>query len=313
MALGLALSGGGIRGASHIGAIRALEEAGLKPDMIAGSSVGSIVASLYATGLSVDRIEEIFIENAPFILDIDFIGALGALFRLCALFKGKPAFNGFVKGNRIEAIIDEFTAGKGMSQTDIPLAITATDINDGASIVFAPKGLRIGNVGNVVCCSDNLISEAVRASIAVPIAFKPKTVEIRGIKRNLVDGGVANNLPADVLEDMGAKKIIGINLGYSGQRQERVCNIVEIGSQTVDIMMYHITKLRNKGDNVVELKYGSRTVVYPLNINRKTVVVNPQIYDVSSFDIKKMPQCIERGYEAVRTRLPEIKRILNLL
>jgi NTE family protein len=312
MALGLALSGGGIRGASHIGALRALEEAGLKPKMIAGSSAGSIVASMYATGMTVDEMEESFLKYAPYVLDIDFAGALGALLRLYPLFRGKPVLDGLIKGNNAEKIINKLTHGRTMSQANIPLAITATDINDGTPIVFTSAKLDRRDTGNMVFCSNVLISEAVRASIAIPVIFRPKTVEVRGKKRRLVDGGVVNNLPVDVLRMMGADRIIGINLGYSGQRQEQVDNIVEIGSQTVDIMMYHITKLRNRGENVVELMYNRRSIVYPLNMNRETVVVNPQIYDVSLFEMRKIPECIERGYAAVKSRLPEIKRVLKL-
>ena len=95
MALGLALSGGGIRGASHIGALRALEEAGLKPKMIAGSSAGSIVASMYATGMTADEMEDSF-QCSHRKLDIDFAGALGALLVLCAF--RKTGTRGLIKG-----------------------------------------------------------------------------------------------------------------------------------------------------------------------------------------------------------------------
>lgn len=312
MALGLALSGGGIRGASHIGVLKALEEAGLKPEMVAGSSAGSIVASLYATGVTVDSMEAAFLKYASSVLDIDFFGALGALLRLCSFFKGKPSLDGLIKGNNAERIVHDLTEGKRISQANIPLAITATDINDGTSVVFASQGIKGQGDGNTVCCSDVLISEAVRASIAIPVVFKPKTIRVGDRTRRLVDGGVTNNLPIGVLRTMGAQSIIGINLGYSGQRQDQVNNIVEVGSQTVDIMMYQITKLRNSCDNVVEIRHNRRSVIYPINMNRQAVVVNPQIYDVSLYEIKKIPQCIERGYDAIKSRLPEIKKVLQI-
>jgi NTE family protein len=312
MALGLALSGGGIRGASHIGALRALEEAGLRPDMIAGASAGSIVASLYATGMPLDSMEEVFFRYAPYILDFDITGAFGTVLRLCGLLRGRPVLDGLIKGKNAEKIMNSLTGDKKMFQADIPLAITATDINDGTAIVFASRRLSGQNPGNMVCCSRALISEAVRASIAIPVVFKPKALEVEGKQRRLVDGGVANNLPVDVLRMMGARKIIGINLGYSGQRQEQVDNILEIGSQTIDIMMYHITKLRTGRENVVELVYNGRSTIYPLVLNHETVVVNPHIYDVSLFDMGKIADCIERGYAAAKARLPEIRRILKI-
>jgi len=311
MALGLALSGGGIRGASHIGALRALEEAGLRPDMVAGTSAGSIIASLYATGMTVGSMEKKFIKYAPYILDFDLAGSFGAILRLCSLFNGQSVLDGLIKGNRAEKIMKSLTDGKTISQTNIPLAITATDINDGTAIVFSSKRLAGFVTGRAVCCSNVFISQAVRASIAIPVVFKPKILEVEGKQRRLVDGGVANNLPVDVLRMMGAHKIIGINLGYSGQMQEQVDNILEIGSQTIDIMMYHMTKLRNSNENVVELLHNGRSTLYPF-MSHETVVLNPHIYDVSLFDMKRIPDCIERGYAATKGRLPEIRRILRI-
>lgn len=312
MTLGLALSGGGIRGASHIGVLRALAEAGLRPDIIAGSSAGSIVASLYATGMKLDSMEKSFYDYAPYILDFDIVGALGAVLRLCGLLRGKPVIDGFLKGNNAEKIMAKLTDELKMYQTDIPLAITATDINDGTAIVFVSRRLAIQSGGNIICCSETSISEAVRASIAIPVVFKPKILKLGGKTRRLVDGGVVNNLPVDVLRMMGANKIIGVNLGYSGQRQEQVDNILEIGSQTIDIMMYHITKLRTGSENVVELVHGNRTTRYPLVFSHETVVLNPHIYDVSLFEMKRISECIERGYAATKARLPEVRRILKI-
>ncbi len=311
MVLGLALSGGGIRGASHIGTLKALEEEGLRPDMVAGASAGSIIASLYATGMTVNKMEEAFIKYAPYILDFDLAGSFGAILRLCSLFNGQPVLDGIIKGASAEKIMKKLTNGKKMSQTNIPLAITATDINDGTAVVFASRRLGRITTRNTVCCSNVLISQAVRASIAIPVVFKPKTLEVEGRQRRLVDGGVVNNLPVDVLRMMGARKILGINLGYSGQRMEQVDNIVEIGSQTIDIMMYHLTKLRNSRENVVELMHSKRSALYP-SMSHETLVLNPHIYDVSLFDMGKIPECIERGYTATKARIPEIRRILKI-
>ncbi len=312
MTLGLALSGGGIRGASHIGVLRALEEAGLKPGIIAGTSAGSIVASLYAVGLTPDDIEKAFFKYAPYILDFDIMGAFGMALHLCGLMRGRPVLDGLIKGKTAEKIMAALTGGKKMYQADIPLAITATDINDGTAVVFASRRQRLQNTRNVICCGQVSISEAVRASIAIPVVFKPKILNLEGRERRLVDGGVANNLPVDVLRTMGANRIIGINLGYSGQRQDQVDNILEIGSQTIDIMMYHITKLRMGRENVVELKHNGRSTAYPAVLNHETVVLNPYIYDVSLLEMGRIAECIERGYAAVKARLPEIRRILKI-
>lgn len=312
MTLGLALSGGSIRGMSHIGALRALEEEGLKPDMIAGTSAGSVIASLYTTGMTVDEIEEAVTKYGRYIVDFDLAGTLSAALRLGPLFRGSPVLDGLVKGNRIEKIMEKLTDGKKMYQSDIPLAITATDISDGSPVVFVSNKLYKPYTSGVTYYDNVLIAEAVRASIAIPVVFKPKVIKIGQKVRRLVDGGVVNNLPIDVLKSMGASKIIGINLGYSGDRQEDVDNIIEIGNQSIDIMTYCITKLRNKLENVIELVFNEKRSFYPGRINQEAVVVNPRIYDISIFDYRRIPECIERGYTAMKQSLPEVRKILRI-
>ena len=312
MRLGLALSGGSIRGMSHIGALRALEEEGIKPDMIAGTSAGSIIAALYATGMSVDDIEKNILKHAPGMFDYDIACALASLIRIWLLFKGKPIMEGLIKGDRIEQIMLKFTEQKTIRQTNIPIAITATDINDGSDVIFSSHSLRGSIKYDSIICNNVLLAEAVRASIAIPSLFKPRIISINGKERRLVDGGVVNNLPIDVLKSMGAHKVLGVNLGYCGQKFEHIDNIMEIGSQTVDVMAYHITKLRNRMSNVIELVYNDKSMNIPFNIKRDIVVMNPHIYDVSLLDTERIPECIERGYKAMKEKLPLIRQMLRI-
>lgn len=311
MVLGLALSGGSVRGMSHIGALRALEEEGLKPDMIAGTSAGSIVASLYATGMTVDQIEKNVFRFALCSIDIDLLGILEGMLNLGPLFKGRPVLDGLIKGRRIERIMYKLTGAKKMYQTKIPLAITATDVSDGTLVVFVSKKLHSYSK-DIIFWDNALISEAVRASIAIPFIFKPKVMNIHGRRVRLVDGGVVNNLPVDILRMMGATKIIGINLGYSGDRQKGIDNIFEIGNQSIDIMSYQITKLRNKLEDVVELVFKGKPYFLTGKRRHNVVVVNPHIYDVSLFEVNRIPECIERGYRAMKDRLPEVRRLLGI-
>jgi NTE family protein len=312
MKLGLALSGGSIRGMSHIGALKAMEEEGLKPNMIAGTSAGSIVAALYATGMPVDEIERAVIKYTKYMFDFDIFGALCSILQVRPLFKGYPVLAGLIRGNRIERIMDFLTDHKKVYQADIPLAITATDISDGQTVVFISHKPHGVYEQDTCYCDDVYISEAVRASSAIPVIFKPKTINISNKYRRLVDGGVANNLPIDVLSTMGADRIIGINLGYSGQKQQHVDNIIEIGSQTIDIMTYHITRLRNEKERVIELIMGRSRPLLLDSANREAVMINPHIYDVSIFEYHRIPECIERGYRAMKRSLPQIRTILNI-
>jgi NTE family protein len=312
MKLGLALSGGSIRGMSHVGALRALEEEGLKPNMIAGTSAGSIVASLYATGMPVDDMERMVIKYTKYMFDFDAFGTICSILRIGHMFKGCPVLSGLIRGNRIERIMEYLTDHKKIYQADIPLAITATDISDGRSVVFMSYKPHAAYAQDTCYCDDVYISEAVRASSAIPVVFKPKTINVENKNRRLVDGGVVNNLPIDALRVMGADRIIGINLGYSGQKQEHVDNIIEIGSQAIDIMTYQITQLRNEQENVIELVMGRSRPVLLDSVNREAVMINPHIYDVSIFEYHRIPECIERGYRAMKRYLPQIRRILNI-
>lgn len=106
-----------------------------------------------------------------------------------------------------------------------------------------------------------------------------------------MDGGVTDNLPSDILRKMGADKVIGINLGYSGQRRDEISNILEIGSQTIDIMSYRMTKLKT---------------------TKADLVINPHIYDVGMLETHRIPELIERGYQAVKDNLYTIKRVINI-
>ena len=89
--------------------------------------------------------------------------------------------------------------------------------------------------------------KAIRASIAIPVVFKPIIID----GKRLVDGGVTNNLPIDVLRKMGARRIVGVDLGYNGQLRSDVDNIIEIGSQALDIMAYQITSFKSYGADYI--------------------------------------------------------------
>lgn len=172
--LGIALSGGGARGFAHIGALKALEEAGFKPDVVAGVSAGAIAGSLYCAGVPLDDILPLFSE-AKF---SDFcklaIRDGGGLFKLPGLKKF------IVKHAGVENIED----------LKIPLYLGATDFDNGVAAEFHE-----GPLGERVC-----------ASCSIPIVFQP--VKINGV--NYVDGGVLRNLPAWIIRDK-CEKLIGIN------------------------------------------------------------------------------------------------------
>lgn len=175
--IGLALSGGGVRGFAHIGALRALEDVGIKPDIIAGVSAGSIVAALYSSGKSADDIFNLLgnVDMSKF-LQIDI------------------SKSGLLKLDKFRKFLAKNLPVDNIEQLNIPTIIAATDIEQQNEMPFT--------TGN--------IAERVVASCSIPLVFKP--VKIDG--SYCVDGGVLHNLPSYYLRPI-CKKVIGINVSPS--------------------------------------------------------------------------------------------------
>lgn len=285
MRFGLALSGGATRGAAHVGAMKAMAEAGMYPSWISGTSAGSMVAALYACGHSVADMEQIALSLDKSIYDTDYPGIIGGILQW--IVTGDTKWDGLIRGKKLELLMKKLTDGKLMTQSKLPLAITAVDINTGKTIMFVNDKRNFTDDKDISYIDDVPIYQAVRASIAIPVVFKP--IMVQGMR--LVDGGVTDNVPSNVLRSMGADKVIGINLGYSGQRRDEINNILEIGSQTIDIMSYRMTKLKTSNADLI---------------------INPHIYDVGMLETNRIPELIERGYQAVKDNLYTIKKAINI-
>lgn len=161
MKIGLALAGGGVRGAAHIGVIKALEENGIKVDAVAGTSIGSIVASLYAMGYTTEKMLEIFKYSAKEIMKTDaryFAGNLRTSRRLLGY--------GLLSGENIEIALRECASAKGiirMQDIKMPISIPAVDIVESKKYVFTNSKLEEDYYIN-----NALIEKAVRASCSYP-------------------------------------------------------------------------------------------------------------------------------------------------
>lgn len=176
MNIGLCLSGGGIKGAAHIGVIKALEEKGIKISMISGTSSGSIVASLYAMGYSTDDIYIIFKKYAKKIRYVDFKNILKLIFGI--FFKNKIIINGLTSGKNLEKIIDEKCNESNLyniSDIKIPLFISSVNLQDGNTYVFSNNNCA-RNSSNIII-NDIPLSKAVRASCSFPRNFRTFKME----------------------------------------------------------------------------------------------------------------------------------------
>jgi NTE family protein len=173
--IGLALGGGAARGFAHIGVIQVLEENGIRPDLVVGTSAGSVVAALYAAGNSgaqlatlADGMDESSITDWAFPL------------------------RGAIRGEALAAYIRKNTGGKNIEQLKMPLGIVATDLADGQPILF-----QRGDTGT-----------AVRASSSVPAVFQPVKIG----EREYVDGGLVAPVPVRYAKQMGAEFVIAVDI-----------------------------------------------------------------------------------------------------
>ncbi|WP_310342772.1 patatin-like phospholipase family protein [Pelomonas aquatica] len=173
--IGLALGGGAARGFAHIGVIQVLEENGIKVDLVAGTSAGSLVAALYASGKGGKEMQTLA-EG------MDEGGITDWSFPL----------RGLIRGEALARFIRDKTGGKGIEQMALPLGIVATDLSDGSAILF-----RSGDTGT-----------AVRASSAVPAVFQP----VRIGQREYVDGGLVSPVPVRFAREMGAQLVIAVDI-----------------------------------------------------------------------------------------------------
>ena len=172
--LGLALSGGGAKGFAHCGALLALEEFGLKPDIIAGTSAGAIVGALYAAGNNPIEISKMFMGK-------EFSNFVKLLIPKAGFFDHSP-FQDFLM---------EYLHVERFEELQIPLYVVASDLDHGKSVVF----------------TEGELARCVLASCSVPVIFNP--VEIDGV--HYVDGGIFRNFPVVPIRDM-CEKVIGINV-----------------------------------------------------------------------------------------------------
>ena len=173
--IGLALGGGAARGFAHIGVIQVLEENGIRPDLVVGTSAGSVVAALYAAGYSGAQL-------ATLADGMDESSITGWAFPL----------RGAIRGEALAAYIRKNTSGKNIEQLKMPLGIVATDLADGQPILF-----QRGDTGT-----------AVRASSSVPAVFQPVKIG----EREYVDGGLVAPVPVRYAKQMGAEFVIAVDI-----------------------------------------------------------------------------------------------------
>lgn len=213
--IGLALGGGAARGFAHVGVIQVLEEAGIRPDLLTGTSAGSLVAALYASGMSGARLEQVALAMEE------------AAFTDWTL----PIFSrGVLRGDALARFVNTTLSGRLIDAMTIPLGVVATDLHSGQGVLF-----RRGDTG-----------AAVRASSAVPAVFLP----VRIGDREYVDGGLVSPVPVRYARQMGAELVIAVDIS-SAPEGNAANGTLEILLQTFAIMGQSINKFELREAEVV--------------------------------------------------------------
>ncbi len=213
--LGLALGGGAARGFAHVGVIQVLEQNGIRPDFVAGTSVGSMVAAMYASGKTATELEATALSMEE------------AMLTDWAL----PIFGrGVLRGEALTRYVRQAVGGKLLENMKIPLGVLATDLATGQGVLF-----RRGDA-----------AQAVRASSAVPGVFAP--VNITG--RDYVDGGLVAPVPVRQARDMGAEVVLAVDISSAPEGNSAVGS-VQVLLQTFAIMGQSINRHELAGADVV--------------------------------------------------------------
>ncbi len=256
--IGLVLGSGGARGITHIGVLKVLEKNNIPIDYIAGASSGAFVGAYYALNRKIDGFEKICLglTKKKFLSFIDPINPKKAL----------------IAGNKIKKEIGKILEDKDFKDIKIPLTVVAVNLENGQEV-----HIKKGN-----------LADAIRASVGIPGIFYPARLNDKW----LVDGGLINATPVDVVKDMGADLIIAVDLTISDNVKFKEPTIVGTLVQSFDIMRTELTKLK-----IQPIK--DLVLIQP-TVDDKNEIDSLRFYDAARF--------IKAGEEAAEKAMPEIKR-----
>ena len=286
--VGVVLGGGGARGAAHIGVLKELERQRIPIDVIAGTSMGAIIGGLYASGMSVTELEELIdslnwakvLSNQPSREDLNFrrkqddaqfpidieIGVRGSDLVL-------P--QGVIQGQKLDLLLRDLTLHvsdvEDFDELPIPFRAVASDIERGEAYVMGKGDL----------------AQAIRASMSVPGAIAPVTID----DRLLVDGGLIGNLPVDVMQAMGVDVIIAVDVEFPLYRRDELDSALEISEQVLTILIRKET-----------LRQINR-------LGERDVLIRPELGVFASTDFGNISRTIAPGEEATRAQAEKLQDI----
>lgn len=241
----------GVKGAAHIGVLKALEEEKIKIDYISGTSSGSIVATLYAVGYKPEEIYTLFQEYCKKIKYVEIKNIFKLIFGL--IFKRKIIIEGLSEGKNIEKIINKACSEKNINninQIKIPLLIPSVDLYNGKVYIFSSHKNRTTYSDEMDYIYDVNIGKAVHASCSYPGVFSP--CKYNGTK--LIDGGIRENVPWKETKINGADKVISVVFKESIESKKNN-NIINVITNSIDILSHELSNYELAGaDYLLEIK-----------------------------------------------------------
>ncbi|SFU20459.1 NTE family protein [Algoriphagus locisalis] len=286
--IGLVLSGGGAKGIAHVGILKALEKAGIRPDYIVGTSMGAVVGGLYSLGYSADELEEIIqnidwglvISNRVSFKDIAFEEKeyYNRYLLEFPVVNGKVAFpSGLIEGQVLSDVLHYYTwpsnSYESFDDFPIPFRCVATDIRTGKALVF----------------ENGYLQDAIRASIAIPTAFTAFELD----STSVVDGGVVNNFPVDIAREMGADIVIGVNVSFEDFQE--------------------IDELGGFGGILMQIAMAPSLSVTQSHIDATDIYIKPDLKEFSTGSFSSYREILERGMETGEEFYPQFQQLADSL
>lgn len=285
MKIGLCLSGGGVKGAAHIGALKALEEENIKIDCISGTSSGSIVSSLYAMGYTPNEIYLLFKKFGKEISKVDILKIIKLIYGL--IFKRKIIIEGLNSGNKLYKIVQEQASKKEIKQIKdikMPLIIPSVNLYNGEIYLFTSLENNRKYSDEYITLNNIEIGRAVQASCSYPGVFCPVNFK----NKKLIDGGVRENTPWKELKELGADKIISI-VFEKEEKTKKDVNMIDCIIKAMEIQSHELYNYEVDG------------LEYILKI--KTDLT-------SLLEIEKIDELYKEGYKQTKRNMEKIKSYL---
>lgn len=281
MKIGLALGGGGAKGAGHVGVIKALQENGIEIEYIGGTSIGGIVAALYAMGYNTDEMLKLLKFFSKEVMKVD-------PKYYWTNVKSRKNFMGYgiFSGENIELAMNECSnlkKFKNIPDIKMPIVIPTVDITESKKYVFTNHEYD-ENFKEDIYIRDISIGKATRASSSYPGMFAPTIYK----NHKFVDGGLIDNLPAQEVRKLGAEKVLSVR--FSSETKTDPKNVFEVAIKSMDLL------------------FAQRTVA---EIASSDFAITLDLPEASVFNVKKIDYCYNQGYIAAMENMIKIKEIFK--